>query len=171
MSLYRPRPRQPSGAPELCLPTGAQAPPIGPDWIHEIKHDGFRILARRAGPKVLLISRNGHDMTYRFPLIAGAVAQLPVPSCERARQPGAQLSAPVERAKRISNACGHSKPRPCGCSRSQRGSTSQKTRPCFDPRKRPAAPACPASKLVRKAIRLRSVRKRRSRAIHFAGSQ
>jgi ATP-dependent DNA ligase len=81
MSLYHPRPRQPSGAPELCLPTSAKAPPSGPDWIHEIKHDGFRILARRAGSKVLLISRKGHDLTYRFPLVASAMAQLPVQSC------------------------------------------------------------------------------------------
>jgi bifunctional non-homologous end joining protein LigD len=81
MSLYRPRPRQPSGAPDLCLPTAAKAPPSGPDWIHEIKHDGFRILARRAGSKVLLISRKGHDLTYRFPLVASAMAQLPVQSC------------------------------------------------------------------------------------------
>src|SRR5271169_36773 len=74
MSLYRPRPRQPSGVPEPCLPTGAKAPPPGPDWIHEIKHDGFRVLAQRAGSKVQLICRNGHDLTYRFPLVAGAMA-------------------------------------------------------------------------------------------------
>src|SRR5271167_4649231 len=70
MSSYHPRPRQPSGAPELCLPTSAKAPPCGPDWIREIKHDGCRVLARRAGSKVLLISRKGHDLTYRFPLVA-----------------------------------------------------------------------------------------------------
>jgi len=81
MSLYRPRPRQPSGVPEPCLPTGAKAPPAGPDWIHEIKHDGFRVLAQRASSKVQLISRNGHDLTYRFPLVAAAMAQLPVTSC------------------------------------------------------------------------------------------
>ena len=81
MSLYRPRPRQPSSVPEPCLPTGAKVPPTGPDWIHEIKHDGFRVLAQRAGSKVQLISRNGHDLTYRFPLVAAAMAQLPVTSC------------------------------------------------------------------------------------------
>src|SRR6516164_7947337 len=32
---------------EPCLPSPAKAPPSGPGWIHEIKHDGFRILARR----------------------------------------------------------------------------------------------------------------------------
>jgi hypothetical protein len=32
---------------EPCLPSPAKAPLSGPKWIHEIKHDGFRILARR----------------------------------------------------------------------------------------------------------------------------
>jgi bifunctional non-homologous end joining protein LigD len=82
MPLFRPRIRRPSSSNiEPCLPWSAKAPPTGPDWIHEIKHDGFRILARRDGPKVRLISRNGHDLTYRFPLVAAAVAALPVRSC------------------------------------------------------------------------------------------
>jgi bifunctional non-homologous end joining protein LigD len=82
MPLFRPRIRRPSGGNiEPCLPRPAKAPPTGPDWIHEIKHDGFRILARRDGPKVRLISRNGHDLTYRFPLAAAAVAALQVYSC------------------------------------------------------------------------------------------
>ena len=34
---------------EPCLPSPAKAPPSGPGWIHEIKHDGFRIMARRDG--------------------------------------------------------------------------------------------------------------------------
>jgi bifunctional non-homologous end joining protein LigD len=81
MPLFRPRIHRPPGNIELCLPRPVKAPPTGPDWIHEIKHDGFRILARRDGPKVRLISRNGHDLTYRFPLAAAAVAALPVYSC------------------------------------------------------------------------------------------
>ena len=81
MPLFRPRIRRPSGYIEPCLPQAAKAPATGPDWIHEIKHDGFRILARRDGPKVRLISRNRHDLTYRFPLAAAAVAALPVRSC------------------------------------------------------------------------------------------
>jgi len=32
---------------EFCLPTSAKAVPDGPDWLHEIKCDGFRILVRR----------------------------------------------------------------------------------------------------------------------------
>ena len=37
-----------------CLPKPAKEPPIGPGWIHEIKHDGFRVLARRGGGRVRL---------------------------------------------------------------------------------------------------------------------
>jgi bifunctional non-homologous end joining protein LigD len=81
MSLFRARPSLPARTAEPCLPRPAKSPPAGPDWIHEIKHDGFRIMARRDGPKVRLISRNGHDLTYRFPLAAAAVAALPVRSC------------------------------------------------------------------------------------------
>jgi ATP-dependent DNA ligase len=36
-------------------------PPSGPGWIHEIKHDGFRILARRDAVGVRLYTRNGYD--------------------------------------------------------------------------------------------------------------
>ena len=32
---------------EACLPSPAERPPIGPDWVHEIKHDGYRLMARR----------------------------------------------------------------------------------------------------------------------------
>jgi bifunctional non-homologous end joining protein LigD len=66
---------------EPCLPSPAKAPPSGPNWIHEIKHDGFRILARRDGAGVRLIARNGNDFTHRFPFIATAVGKLPVRSC------------------------------------------------------------------------------------------
>ena len=63
------------------LPRLVKAPPTGPDWIYEIKHDGFRIIARRDGDKVRLISRNGKDLTYRFPFAVQAVAALSVHSC------------------------------------------------------------------------------------------
>ena len=52
-----------------CLPTRAERPPSGPLWLHEIKHDGFRIIARKDGKRVKLYSRSGSDLTYRFPLI------------------------------------------------------------------------------------------------------
>jgi ATP-dependent DNA ligase len=65
---------------EPCLPLPPKAPPSGPSWIHEIKHDGFRILARRGPTGVRLITRNGNDFTARFPLAAAAVGALPVSS-------------------------------------------------------------------------------------------
>ena len=60
-----------------CLPTKAATPPSGALWLHEIKHDGFRVIARKDGTKVRLYSRPGNDLTYRFPLIAETVAGLP----------------------------------------------------------------------------------------------
>ena len=45
MSLLRERTRPGLGIIEPCLPSPAKAPPSGPGWLHEIKHDGFRILA------------------------------------------------------------------------------------------------------------------------------
>jgi bifunctional non-homologous end joining protein LigD len=66
---------------EPCLPRPTKEPPSGPGWIHEIKHDGFRILAHRQGPTIRLITRNGYDFSDRFPFIVEAVAALPVRSC------------------------------------------------------------------------------------------
>jgi len=80
MSL-RERTRPGLGIIEPCLPSPAKAPPSGPGWIHEIKHDGFRIMARRDGAGVRLITRHGNDFTARFPLVASAVAALPTKSC------------------------------------------------------------------------------------------
>ena len=66
---------------EPCLPRPAKEPPAGPGWIHEIKHDGFRILARRDKERVRLFTRHGTDFTARYPKIALAVESLPVRSC------------------------------------------------------------------------------------------
>jgi ATP-dependent DNA ligase len=64
-----------------CLPRPAKEPPGGPGWIHEIKHDGFRIMARRDETGVRLYTRNGYNFADRFPRIVEAVAKLPVQSC------------------------------------------------------------------------------------------
>jgi ATP-dependent DNA ligase len=76
--LYRVRP---AGFIAPCLPSPAEKSPIGPNWIHEIKHDGFRMMARRDSIGVRLLTRNGHDWTPRFPLIAEAMGFLRVKSC------------------------------------------------------------------------------------------
>lgn len=73
--------RRTGGFIEPCLPTSATAPPSGPEWIHEIKHDGFRVMARHYAGGVHLFTREGFDFTPRFPQIAAAVAALPVRSC------------------------------------------------------------------------------------------
>jgi bifunctional non-homologous end joining protein LigD len=64
-----------------CLPTKAPAPPSGAMWLHEIKHDGFRVIARKDGSQVKLYSRPGNDLTRRFPLIVEALARLRARSC------------------------------------------------------------------------------------------
>jgi bifunctional non-homologous end joining protein LigD len=71
----------PLGVIEPCLPSPAKAPPSGSGWIHEIKHDGFRILAGKDAAGMRLITRNGNDFSSRFPFIATAVDKLPVQSC------------------------------------------------------------------------------------------
>jgi ATP-dependent DNA ligase len=53
---------------EPCLPRPAKEPPAGPGWIHEIKHDGFRILAELDRGHVRLITRKGFDLAERVPL-------------------------------------------------------------------------------------------------------
>jgi bifunctional non-homologous end joining protein LigD len=66
---------------EPCLPSPAAKPPAGAGWLHEIKHDGFRMLVRRNAGGVRLFTRNGHDWTGRFPLIARAALSLKARSC------------------------------------------------------------------------------------------
>jgi ATP-dependent DNA ligase len=64
-----------------CLPTKTNKLPSGSQWLHEIKHDGFRIIARKGRDRVRLYSRPGNDMTRRFPLIAEALTGLRSRSC------------------------------------------------------------------------------------------
>jgi ATP-dependent DNA ligase len=75
-----PRPL-PAGFIAPCLPTSAPQPPSGEAWLHEIKHDGFRVIARKDGDRLKLYSRPGNDLTDRFPLIVGALTQLRPRSC------------------------------------------------------------------------------------------
>src|SRR3954469_1405691 len=66
---------------EPCLPSPADKPPAGANWIHEIKHDGYRLMARRDPVGIRLLTRNGNDCTQRYPLVAEAVNHLKVRSC------------------------------------------------------------------------------------------
>lgn len=63
-------------APQLA--TLVTAVPAGDQWLHEIKYDGYRMLARLERGQVRLLTRNGHDWAARFPAVAAALAGLPV---------------------------------------------------------------------------------------------
>jgi bifunctional non-homologous end joining protein LigD len=63
-----------------CQPTLVANPPADRGWLHEVKYDGFRILARKQGEDVALWTRYGTDFTGRFPKIAEAVRSLPAES-------------------------------------------------------------------------------------------
>jgi bifunctional non-homologous end joining protein LigD len=71
----------PAGFIAPCLPTKTDKLPSDSQWLHEIKHDGFRIIARKKGSQVRLYSRPGNDLTHRFPLIVETLARLRSRSC------------------------------------------------------------------------------------------
>ena len=75
-SGVRKRPAKRPGMIEPCIPTRATKPPVGPQWIHEIKHDGYRLIARKRDGRVRLFTRNGFDWTDRYPRISAAVGAL-----------------------------------------------------------------------------------------------
>ena len=55
-----------------CIPTRGTKVPDRPEWLHEIKHDGYRLIVQRDRQRVRLWTRNGHDWSDRFPLISEA---------------------------------------------------------------------------------------------------
>jgi bifunctional non-homologous end joining protein LigD len=62
------------------LATAAAAAPAGDEWLHEIKYDGYRLVAFIAGGKARLVTRGGLDWTEKFPALAERLAKLPVKS-------------------------------------------------------------------------------------------
>ena len=54
---------------DFCIPTRGTKVPSTPDWLHEIKYDGYRLRVERDGDRVRLITRNGYDWTDRYPWI------------------------------------------------------------------------------------------------------
>ena len=68
--------RRPSGFIEPCQPSKVARPPSGPLWVHEIKHDGYRLMVRRDGSRVRCFTRNGHDWADRFPAIVDAASRI-----------------------------------------------------------------------------------------------
>jgi bifunctional non-homologous end joining protein LigD len=68
--------RRPPGYIEPRIPMRVSKPPVGPEWVHEIKHDGYRLIARKRDGRVRLFTRRGNEWTQRYPRIAAAVAAL-----------------------------------------------------------------------------------------------
>jgi bifunctional non-homologous end joining protein LigD len=63
---------------EPQLATLVDRAPTGDDWLHELKYDGYRILARLQSGRATLTSRRGNDWTSKFPTVRAAVEALPV---------------------------------------------------------------------------------------------
>jgi bifunctional non-homologous end joining protein LigD len=57
---------------DFCVPTRGTKVPHHPDWIHEVKYDGYRLMVQRDGDRVRLSTRNGYDWTKRYPWIVEA---------------------------------------------------------------------------------------------------
>lgn len=64
-----------------CLGIDADKVPTGPGWIHEIKHDGYRMQVRKDGDRVRLFTRRGFDWTERYPRIVAAARKIKARSC------------------------------------------------------------------------------------------
>jgi ATP-dependent DNA ligase len=71
----------PAGFIAPCLPTPILRPPSGPLWVHEIKHDGYRLIARRDGDDVRLYTQRDYDWSQRYPAVTAALRSLRVGSC------------------------------------------------------------------------------------------
>src|SRR5262249_4151265 len=57
---------------EFCIPIAGTKEPAGPEWLHELKYDGYRVRIERNGDSVRLITKGGYNWTNRFPWIAEA---------------------------------------------------------------------------------------------------
>jgi len=70
---------RPTGFIEPCLPTPSRTVPEGDRWAYEVKHDGFRFIARRDDDRVRVFSRHGKDWSDKVPAIIEAMLALPAP--------------------------------------------------------------------------------------------
>jgi bifunctional non-homologous end joining protein LigD len=61
---------------EFCLPTKSTIVPDGPDWLHEVKYDGYRPRLERDGDRVRMITRGGYNWTDRYPWIVEAARKI-----------------------------------------------------------------------------------------------
>ena len=66
-------------------PVLKRQPPTGPQWLHEVKFDGWRAQLHKAGDEVAIYTRKGHDYTKRFPAIRDSLLALPTVGNHRCR--------------------------------------------------------------------------------------
>jgi len=59
-----------------CKPTVADRPPSGPGWVHELKHDGYRLQVHIRDGRARLFTMNGNDWSDRYPRIIEEAARL-----------------------------------------------------------------------------------------------
>src|SRR4051812_11243551 len=69
--------RRPPGFILPAKPVVSNRVPVGENWIHELKHDGYRLQARKERDQVQLWSRNGRDWTAEFVAIVAALQAIP----------------------------------------------------------------------------------------------
>jgi ATP-dependent DNA ligase len=63
-----------------CLPMPCHKAPSGSAWVHEIKHDGYRLIAQSDGNRVRLYTRRGYDWARKYPWIVDSLLSLRVRS-------------------------------------------------------------------------------------------
>ena len=61
----------------IANPRLRAAPPARPDWLHEVKHDGWRAHLHRSSSEVVIFTKNGKDISGRFAIIRDALRSLP----------------------------------------------------------------------------------------------
>ena len=66
----------PPGFIHPCRPIVAKRPPSGPNWVHELKHDGYRLQIHVRDGRVRLFTMNGNNWTDRYPLIVEEAARI-----------------------------------------------------------------------------------------------
>ena len=66
---------------EPSAPVLGREPPRGREWLHEVKHDGWRAQLHKTDGEVVIYSKTGADFTKRFRSIADAVLKMPANSC------------------------------------------------------------------------------------------
>ena len=71
--------KAPPGFIHPCRPIVAQRPPSGPGWVHELKHDGYRLQVHVRDGRVRLFTMRGNDWTKRYPRIVEEAARLREP--------------------------------------------------------------------------------------------